>query len=193
MNQKIILGSKSPRRRALLQQTGLEFELRVNPVVERYSKELKREEIPVYLCELKAEPFIGKLKSNEIVITADTIVWKDDTVYEKPKDKKDAFRILTELSNASHEVISAVCLATNEKKITFYETTTVYFKDLAERDIRTYIDNYETTDKAGAYGIQEWIGLIGIDKIEGCYYNVVGLPVARLIAELKANFDFRLG
>jgi len=193
MNYKIVLGSKSPRRRELLQQAGLEFELRVHSVVERYPKDLKREEIPLFLAELKAEPFIGKLKSNEIVITADTIVWKDDTVYEKPKDKKEAFEILKELSNASHEVVSAVCLATNDKKVTFYESTTVYFKNLADRDIRLYIDNYEVTDKAGAYGIQEWIGLIGIEKIEGCYYNVVGLPVAKLITQLKTHFDYRFG
>lgn len=187
---KIILASQSPRRKALLEDLGLSFETRPIDVEESYPTNLKAQEIALYLSQLKAQAFnFEELCENCLVITADTIVWQDGQVLSKPKDAKDAIRILNLLSGNSHEVITGVTLRTNTKTHSFYSLTKVYFKKLTQEEIEFYISNYQPFDKAGAYGIQEWIGYIGIEKIEGSYFNVVGLPVQKLYTELMTFLD----
>jgi len=182
---KIILASQSPRRQQLLKELGFEFEISPVDVDETYPKELKHFQIALYLSELKAKSFdLDGLCEKCLIITADTIVWQDDQILAKPTDFEDARRILTLLSGNSHEVITGVTLRTKEKVYSFYSLTKVYFKNLTQKEIDFYITNYKPYDKAGAYGIQEWIGYIGIEKIEGSYFNVVGLPVQKLYAEL---------
>ncbi|MFA9370355.1 MAG: Maf-like protein [Labilibaculum antarcticum] len=182
---QLILASQSPRRHEMLKELGLIFEIRTKEVEEIYPEGLEPEQIPVYLSELKAKAFEEDIKSNELVITADTIVCVDDWILGKPKDREDAVKMLNALSNRSHQVISGVCLMSKEKKVSFSTTTNVHFKALSDEEIDYYIDNYKPFDKAGAYGIQEWIGFIGIDGIEGSYFNVVGLPIQRLYQELS--------
>ncbi|MFC2107787.1 Maf family nucleotide pyrophosphatase [Bacteroidota bacterium] len=183
--KKIILGSKSPRRQSLLKQLGLEFEVKSKSLEEVYPENIEKEEIAIHLAELKAKAFDKELiDKNTILITADTIVWMDGKVLGKPTDRIDAIKTLKKLSGRAHEVITGVCLISSKKKKTFYVNTKVFFSDLSEEEICYYIDTYKPYDKAGAYGIQEWIGYIGIDRIEGSFYNVVGLPVKALYDEL---------
>jgi len=182
---QLILASQSPRRHQMLKELGLSFELKTKDVEEVYPNGLTPEEIPVYLAELKGKAFKEDVVSNELVITADTIVCIDDWILGKPKDRNDAVKMLRALSGRAHQVISGVCLMSKEKKVSFATTTNVHFKILSEEEINYYIDNYKPFDKAGAYGIQEWIGFIGIDGIEGSYFNVVGLPIQRLYQELS--------
>ncbi|MEN8928536.1 MAG: Maf family nucleotide pyrophosphatase [Flavobacteriales bacterium] len=181
---QIILASKSPRRQELLKGLGLEFEIRTKEIEEVFPPALFKEEIAVYLSNLKAKAFEKELKENELVITSDTIVWNENQQLGKPKDKSEAIEMLQSLSGKSHEVITAVTLMTKTKTHSFYETTKVFFKELSIEEIEYYIDNYQPYDKAGSYGIQEWIGFVGIPKIEGDYFNVVGLPLNRLNLEL---------
>ena len=182
---KIILASQSPRRKELLKGLGLDFETRPLHIKEDYPRGLKREKIAIFLSALKARSFrLNASCENCIVITADTIVWKDGKTLSKPRDGADAVRILQTLSGDMHEVITGVSLRTNNKMTTFHSTTKVYFKELSLDEIEYYVQNFQPFDKAGAYGIQEWIGHIGIEKIEGSYFNVVGLPVQRLYVEL---------
>jgi septum formation protein len=169
----------------MLKELGLDFEIKTREVEEIYPEELQPEEIPVYLAELKAKAFESDFTNNELVITADTIVCVDDWILGKPKDRDEAVKMLKALSGRSHQVISGVCLMSKEKKLSFATTTNVHFKNLSDEEIAYYIDNYKPFDKAGAYGIQEWIGFIGIDGIEGSYFNVVGLPIQRLYQELS--------
>lgn len=180
-----ILASKSPRRQQLLQLLGIEFQIQTKEVVEIFSDKLYREEIPMFLAELKAKPFQSELKSGDLIITADTIVWIDEKVLGKPKDKKEAKQMLLKLSGKKHEVITAVCLTTNLKTKSFFVVSNVQFKKLAEKEIIYYISKYKPFDKAGAYGIQEWIGTIGITNIEGSFYNVMGLPIQKLYEEIQ--------
>ncbi|MBM3435336.1 MAG: septum formation protein Maf [Bacteroidetes bacterium] len=183
---KIILGSQSPRRRMLLEGLGLTFEVRPVDADENHPSGLVQKEIAVYLSELKANAFdMEKLKKNCLLITADTIVWKDNTMLAKPKDIDDARRMLRTLSGAMHEVVTAVTLKTKEKIRTFSVTTKVWFKDLSESEINYYVERFKPFDKAGAYGAQDWIGYIAISRIEGDYFNVVGLPVNQLWIELE--------
>ena len=183
---KIILASQSPRRQELLKGLGLDFEVRPLHVEENYPEGLKGKEIAFYLSALKSRAFrFDKSCENCLVITADTIVWKDDQILPKPKDHADAVRILKTLSGSMHEVITGVSLRTKDKMTSFYSTTKVYFKELSLDEIEYYIQHFQPFDKAGAYGIQEWIGHIGIEKIEGSYFNVVGLPVQKLYVELQ--------
>ncbi|MDM8159424.1 Maf-like protein [Labilibaculum sp. K2S] len=182
---QLILASQSPRRHQMLKELGLIFEIRTKEVEEIYPEGLTPDQIPVYLAELKAKAFEQDLNSNELVITADTIVCVDHWILGKPKDREDAVKMLNALSDRSHQVISGVCLMSKDKKISFSTTANVHFKALSEEEIEYYIDNYKPFDKAGAYGIQEWIGFIGIDGIEGSYFNVVGLPIQRLYQELS--------
>lgn len=181
----IILGSKSPRRKQFLQELNIPFESRVIDSEEIYPHHFKAQEITEFLAEFKSNEI--KLKADELLITADTIVWSNNRALEKPKNKLEATKMLEELSNNSHQVITSVCIATTKKTKVFTDITTVYFKELTSKEINFYIDNYQPFDKAGSYGIQEWIGLIGVTKIEGSYANVVGLPVQKLYKELK-NF-----
>jgi septum formation protein len=182
----IILASESPRRQELLRELGLEFEVRAHySPEEEYPAGLSRYEIPVYLAELKAESVKENIPGNSILISADTIVWLNGKVADKPVDQKDATRILKELSGTMHEVITGVCFRDAERKHSFYSTTLVWFSSLTDEEIKYYINRYKPYDKAGAYGIQEWIGHIGIEKIEGSYFNVMGLPVQKMYHELK--------
>ena len=184
---KIILASGSPRRAELLKNIGIEFDVKPLDVDESYPSSLKHAEIAVYLSELKAKAFdLDALCENCLIITADTIVWLDDKILLKPTDYDDAVRILSTLSGRMHEVITGVTLRTAAKMNTFYSVTKVYFKPLSQEEIHWYVTNYKPYDKAGAYGGQEWIGYVGIERIEGSYLNVVGLPVQKLYSELTA-------
>ena len=182
---QLILASQSPRRHQMLKELGLDFKIQTKDVEEVYPDNLKGEEIPVYLSKLKAEAFVLDMNEKELVITADTIVCINDMVLGKPKDRDDAVNMLKTLSGRSHQVISGVCLKSKEKEVTFSTTTHVHFKELSLEEIDYYVDNYKPFDKAGAYGIQEWIGFVGINGIEGSYFNVVGLPIQRLYQELS--------
>ncbi len=175
-NHHIILASGSPRRHQFLKELNIPFIVRTKPVKEIYPENLKREEITNYLAQLKAEVFLKELKDNEILITSDTIVWHEDNALGKPGTTSEAFKMLESLSGKTHEVISSVTFTTNELQETVSNITKVTFKELTKDEIDYYIINYHPLDKAGAYGIQEWIGLIGITNIEGSYFNVVGLP-----------------
>lgn len=179
-----ILASKSPRRQELIHDLGIDFRVEIRDVEENYPAELYREEIPVFLAELKAKPFLGSLSENDLLITADTIVWLEGEVFGKPSDREDAFRILKKLSGKEHQVISGVCLTGMEKQKSFFSISNVSFRELSDKEIYFYIDEFKPYDKAGAYGIQEWIGYIGITHIEGSFYNVMGLPVQQLYSEI---------
>lgn len=181
----IILASKSPRRQELLRELGLKFEVAEKDYNETYPGYLRAEEIAMYLASAKAESFNGCLKESDIIITADTIVWCDEIVLNKPSSRKEAQMILHAISGNTHEVITGVCLFSSWKKKTFYSSTRVTFEPLSEVEIDYYIDKYKPYDKAGAYGIQEWIGVAACSRIEGSYFNVVGLPVHQLYRELK--------
>ncbi len=180
----LLLASKSPRRHYLLKELGLDFEVRTKEVDESFPEQLKAAEIPLYLCEKKADAFDEELTDNTIVITADTIVWLDGHVLNKPQNFNDAVRMLQLLSGKMHEVYTGVCLKSKHKTTSFVALTKVYFKELSLEEIEFYIRNYNPYDKAGAYGAQEWIGYIAIDRIEGTYFNVMGLPVRELYEEL---------
>jgi len=182
---EIILASKSPRRQELLSDLGLKFSIQLMDVPEVFPEGLGMTEVPVYLAELKAEAFRPILKPNQLVITADTIVWLDGQVLNKPTDYADGFRMLRNLSGKKHQVITGVCLLSTEKKVSFYASTDVWFTELSDEEIKYYLENYRPYDKAGAYGIQEWIGYIGIYHIEGSFFNVMGLPVHSLYEHLK--------
>ena len=177
---KLILASGSPRRQQFFKDLDLDFEIRLKEIEEIFSPELKAEEITNYLAELKASAFEGDLKPNEILITSDTIVWHNNKPLGKPKDHQDAFNILKSLSNATHEVITSVCFKTSTSSNLIYETTKVTFNTLSDEAILYYLENYKPYDKAGAYGIQEWIGFVGVSKIEGSYANVMGMPTDKV-------------
>jgi len=184
---QIILASRSPRRKQLLEQLGLVFEIGTKKDVEEiFSVDFSPVENAKYLSKIKANPYLNDLKSdNKIIISADTVVSIHDEVLGKPSDRDDAIRMLYLLSGDEHEVITGVTITSGVKQETFAVSTKVHFKPLSKAEIEHYVDTYQPYDKAGAYGIQEWIGLIGIDRIEGSYFNVVGLPVQRLYAELQ--------
>ncbi len=190
LNQKfkkynIILASKSPRRKNLLSELNIDFKTNFkNNIEEKYPDNINNEEIAVFLAELKANAFITDLSNKDIVITADTIVLLNDNVMNKPKDKNDAIEMLTNISGKKHRVITGVCIISKEKKVSFSAKTDVYFRKLSNNEIVYYVEKYKPYDKAGAYGIQEWIGYIGVEKIEGSYFNVMGLPVQKLYDEL---------
>lgn len=190
---KIILASGSPRRQKFFKDFDLlerfDFEIRLKEVDEIYPDYLKAEEITNYLAELKANAFDGELLDNEILVTSDTLVWFNKKALGKPKDYDDAVQILKSLSNATHEVITSICFKTSTSIETIFEVTKVTFNTLSEDSIHYYLDNYKPFDKAGAYGIQDWIGLIGISKIEGSYTNVVGLPTEKVYAFLNQKFS----
>lgn len=175
-NYRILLASGSPRRQQFFKDLKLNVEIRVKEVEEIYSERLKHSEISDYLARIKALPFKGTLKENEILITSDTIVWLDGKALGKPLTEQEAFNMLKSLSGKTHEVITSVCFTTPFAEKTLNNITKVQFKELTDEEIHYYIKNYKPFDKAGAYGIQEWIGLIGILKIEGSYFNVMGLP-----------------
>lgn len=185
-NYHIILGSNSPRRRELLAGLDLDFEVKVIPgLEEHYPATLQPEEIPVFLAKQKAEAYIPTLPEKTLLITADTIVWNRNEVIGKPKNREDAIQMLQSLSGHEHHVVTGVCLTTTEKQKAFSVISAVKFATLTDEEIGYYVDKYQPFDKAGAYGIQEWIGYIGVESINGSFYNVMGLPVQRLYQELK--------
>ncbi len=181
----IILASGSPRRQQFFKELEIDFEIRLKPVKEEYPSELKDVEITNYLAELKAAAFDGELSTRDILITSDTIVWHEGKALEKPKDPAQALEMIKALSGKSHEVITSVCFKTVEKLLTVHAITRVTFSSLEEDEIKYYIDKYRPFDKAGAYGIQEWIGLIGVEHLEGSYFNVVGLPTHLVYQTLR--------
>lgn len=175
-NHHIILASASPRRQQFFKDLGLKFEIRLKPVDEDYPPRLRHFEISDYLAQLKALPFKSELRPNDILITSDTVVWHNNKSLDKPRDAADAFAIIKSLSNSTHEVISSVCFTSPSYEKTVNAVTKVTFKALTDAEINYYITNFKPFDKAGAYGIQDWIGQIGVTKIEGSYFNVMGLP-----------------
>jgi septum formation protein len=179
-NYKILLASGSPRRQQFFRDLGLDFEIRIKEVEEIYPPNLTEEDITDYLAVLKSDAFYNELGGNEILITSDTIVWFQNKALGKPKNYDDAFQILQSLSGQTHKVITSVCFRTVNKIETISETTQVTFNILSDEAIRYYLENYKPYDKAGAYGIQEWIGLIGVSKINGSYANVMGMPVDKV-------------
>jgi septum formation protein len=186
-NYRIILASRSPRRQQLLRDLGLRFDVVIKEYTETYPEGLGGEEIARYVAHEKAISFKNGISDNEIVITADTIVWCNNKVLGKPLDSVGAIRILKEISGNTHEVITGVCLYSSYKEETFSVSTKVTFETLSLEEISYYVDKFKPFDKAGAYGIQEWIGIVACSHIEGSYFNVVGLPVQRLYKELQ-NF-----
>ncbi|MFE3847738.1 Maf-like protein [Flavobacterium sp. LB3P45] len=182
---KLILASGSPRRQQFLKDLDLDFEIRLKEIEEVYPPELKASSITDYLAKLKASAFEGELQHNEILITSDTIVWHNDKALGKPKDAAEAFSILKSLSNNTHDVITSVCFKTTSEIKVFNELTKVTFNELSDEAINYYLENYKPYDKAGAYGIQEWIGFIGVSKIEGSYANVMGMPTDKVYEYLS--------
>lgn len=183
----ILLASNSPRRKELLKGLGVPFTVTVLPDIdESYPETLKAEEIPVYIARKKAMAYLSRMEESTLLITADTIVWLDGKVYGKPHDEEDAKQMLRALSGKTHQVITGVCLRTQNKEKTFYSLTDVSFSDLTDREIEYYVSKYKPMDKAGAYGIQEWIGFAAVKEIKGSYFNVMGLPIHKLYHELKS-------
>lgn len=188
-NYNIILASSSPRRISLMRDTGFKFEIRNISVDEEYPSDLKATDVAIYLACKKSDYF-KEVLNDELIITADTTVCLDGEIIGKPKDREDAVNILKKLSGNKHSVITGVCLKMKDKVISFSECTYVYFKDLNDEEINYYVDNFKPYDKAGAYGIQEWIGYIGVEKIEGSFFNVMGLPIHRLYNEINTINKF---
>ncbi|MEI6021799.1 MAG: Maf family protein [Bacteroidota bacterium] len=181
---KIILASASPRRQELLRSLGFHFSVQPSHADETYPEHLSKHEIPLYLADKKAKAFGRELSIHEILITADTVVWCNNKIYNKPVDFYDAKKMLQALSGKMHQVYTAVCLRGAHKTLTFYDESKVYFKNFKDDEIEYYLLNFKPYDKAGAYGVQDWLGYIGIDKIEGSFYNVIGLPVKPLFEHL---------
>lgn len=182
---KVILASGSPRRRELMAGLGVNYEVRILPDVdESYPDTLQGEEIPLYIAKEKADAYIPMMQPDELIITADTIVWLDGKVLGKPRDREDALQMLRTMSGRTHEVFTGVCITTTDWQRSFTAQTEVRFATLSEDEIIYYVDNFKPMDKAGAYGVQEWIGFIGVENISGSYYNIMGLPVQKLYSEL---------
>lgn len=184
--KKIILASKSPRRQALLKGLDIEFETQTKEVDESYPPDLKAVDVPEYLAVKKANAFADQLSANTILITSDTIVIQDNNILEKPQSTEDAKRMVRQLAGKSHVVVTGVCIQSARKKLVFRDETSVQFMPLSQDEINYYVEKYQPFDKAGSYGVQEWIGYIGIERLEGSYYNVMGLPVHKVYKALKA-------
>jgi septum formation protein len=184
-NLSIILASKSPRRQELLKGLDIKFEIRTKEIEESYPKELKAIDVPEFLAKKKANAFQKELKTNEVLITCDTIVILESEILEKPKDDQEAKQMIRKLAGKSHLVVTGVCISTLDQEIVFKDTAKVTFTTLTEEEINYYVDKYKPFDKAGSYGVQEWIGYIGIERMEGSYYTVMGLPVQKLYSALK--------
>lgn len=188
---KIILGSKSPRRKELLELLDIDFSIEVNEVNEIFPKELENSKVAEFLSQVKSNAF-RDLKDNEVLITSDTVVIHENQILGKPKSILEASDMLNNLSNSTNFVSTGVTIRSNEKTLTFSTSTKVFFDELTKEEINYYIERYKPLDKAGSYGIQEWIGAVGIQKIEGCFYNVMGLPLHDLMKKLKSEFHYRI-
>lgn len=186
-NYNIILASGSPRRQQFFKDLDIDFTIEVREIEETYPGQLERSEITDFLAQLKASVF-RDLSENDVIITSDTIVWKDGKAIGKPSDMEDAVQMLKNLSGAMHEVITSVCFTGKNFQKTISDTTKVWFKELTDAEIFYYLTNYQPFDKAGSYGVQEWIGYIAIEKLEGSYFNVMGLPT-RLVYKTLMEFD----
>lgn len=184
-NYKLILASASPRRQQLMKDAGFTFEVWLKNVEEKYPQELHLENVPEYLSKVKASAFREELKADEVLITADTVVCIHDRILGKPAGRKEAISMLQELSGNRHLVVTGVSVTTRTEQLSFSSRTDVFFKHLSNEEIEFYVDTYKPFDKAGAYGIQEWIGYIGIERIEGSFYNVMGLPIQKLYETLR--------
>ena len=182
-NYNVILASGSPRRQQFFKELDLEFKIQIKEIEEKFPKHLKGAEITDFLANLKSQAFTN-LTEKDLLITSDTIVWLENKALGKPKNKQEAYTMLKELSGKKHEVITSISIRNNNFQKIINDTTVVYFKEISDKEITYYINNYNPYDKAGAYGIQEWIGFIAIDKMEGSYFNVVGLPIHKLFKEL---------
>tara|TARA_B110000285_G_scaffold159849_1_gene178445 strand:+ start:578 stop:1147 length:570 start_codon:yes stop_codon:yes gene_type:complete len=182
---KIVLGSKSPRRQELIKELGIPFEVRTKEVEENYPSDLLVNEVAGYLAKLKAQPLIQTLKAGEVLLTSDTVVLNNGVILGKPIDTEDAIQTLRDLSGGVHEVITGVHMQSLTKELNFSNSTKVHFSVLMEEEITKYVEQFKPFDKAGSYGIQEWIGLIGVKKIDGCFYSVMGLPVHDVYQHLK--------
>jgi septum formation protein len=183
---RIILASNSPRRKELLSGIGVKYEFRMLPDIdESYPETVSADEVAVYLAEKKASAYLPELNDDELLITADTVVLLDSIVIGKPSDEADAIRMLQLLSGKTHKVITGVCLTSKKKQVVFSDTAYVTFGELSREEISYYVSNYKPYDKAGAYGVQEWIGYVAVEKIEGSYFNVMGLPIFKVYKELK--------
>ncbi len=188
---KVLLASKSPRRRELLKMLDVEFEIVEADVEESFPSSLAAEEVPIFLAKKKATA-LEEIPHGAVLLTSDTIVVLDEEIIGKPVDRADAFRMLTALSGRSHRVITGVCLKSSNREIAFADITEVHFRELSESEINYYLEHYKPYDKAGSYGIQEWIGAVAIDRINGCFYNVMGLPVRRVyeaLTSFEASFS----
>ena len=182
---KVILASNSPRRKELLAGLGVDYEVRTLPDVdESYPETLQGADIPLYIAKEKADAYVAMMQPGELMITADTIVWLDGKVLGKPRDREDALQMLRTMSGRTHEVFTGVCITTTDWQRSFTAQTEVRFATLSEEELAYYVDNFQPMDKAGAYGVQEWIGFIGVENISGSYYNIMGLPVQKLYREL---------
>lgn len=185
-NYRVILASNSPRRQDLLRGLGIPFEVRtLSGIDESYPSSLRGEEIPLFISGKKAEAYKPTMADDEMIITADTIVYDNGRVLGKPKDRGEAVQMLRKLSGHAHEVITGVSIVTKAKTVQFASTSKVYFAELDSNEIAYYVDTYKPFDKAGSYGVQEWIGFVAVTRIEGSYFNVMGLPIQRLYTELK--------
>ena len=182
-NHTVILASSSPRRQKFFKELDLDFVIQIKEVEENYPKELKGTEITDFLADLKSKPFTN-LSKNDLLITSDTIVWLNDKALGKPKNEEEAFAMLKELSGKKHEVITSISIRSSVFQKIINDKTAVYFKEITDEEINYYIKNYKPFDKAGSYGIQEWLGFIAIHKMEGSYFNVAGLPIHKLYKEL---------
>ncbi|MDA3879459.1 MAG: Maf-like protein [Prolixibacteraceae bacterium] len=182
---KVILASNSPRRKELLQGLGISFKVNPKNVDENYPKDMATKQIPEYLAKLKVAPFVPEMEENMLVITADTIVCLGDEILGKPANSVEAASMLKQLSGKTHQVLTGVCILTHDKEISFTSTSDVTFKELSKQEIDHYINNFNPYDKAGGYGIQEWFGYIAVERINGSFFNVMGLPVHQLYEELK--------
>ncbi len=183
---KVVLASNSPRRKELLAGLGIEYEVKTLPEIdETFPEGLEGVDIPAYIARSKADAYRAIMEADELIITADTIVWLEGEVMGKPADVEDARRMLHALSGQTHQVITGVCLTTADMQKVFSTVTDVTFCSLTEEEIDYYVENYRPMDKAGSYGIQEWIGFVGVESISGSYFNVMGLPIQRLYTELK--------
>lgn len=183
---KLILASNSPRRKELLSGLDIEYDTRViSDVDETFPESIPLEEVAVYLAEKKASVYISELKHKELLITADTVVLIDNIILGKPANEEESAKMLLALSDRTHKVITGVSLTSSEKQVSFSDISLVTFGNLIDEEVDYYVSKYKPFDKAGAYGIQEWIGYIAVEKIEGSYYNVMGLPVFKLFKELK--------
>lgn len=187
LNYHLILASKSPRRQELLKSLGFDFEIRTKEVDESFPADMDVKQVAQYLAKKKSAAF-GELTEKEVLITSDTTVVIGDMILNKPADADEAIAMIESLSGNVHSVVTGVCLRSSDKTIAFSETTRVHFRSLTQEEILHYVNKYQPMDKAGGYGIQEWIGMVGIEKIEGDYYNVMGLPTHRLYQYLTTHF-----